>query len=367
MLYHIFSPLVEYSIVFNVFRYVTFRAIAAFVTALLFTLLIGPVFIKLLKNHQVVETISEDVPVNHKAKTGTPTMGGLIILCGFLLSTLLWSDLTNNYVLVILLVSFWLGGVGFLDDYLKNILKYKKGLIARYKLLGQISISLLVVLSIYFASADKASFMSVSVPFFKNFALNLSWFYIPFVLIMIVGTSNAVNITDGLDGLAGGTLIFACLALGVMAYLKGNINHAEYLQLNYIREAGELTVFLGAIIGTLLGFLWFNTKPAQVFMGDIGSLTLGGVAATIALLLKEEIFFAIVSGVFVVEILSTIIQTNYFKYTRKKTGIGKRVFKCAPLHHHYEKKGMPEEKIVVRFWIIAALFAAIGLATIKLR
>lgn len=367
MLYHIFSPLADQLIYFNVFRYVTFRAIAAFVTALLFTLLLGPIIIRMLKRNQIVEMINNNVPVNHKSKQGTPTMGGLIILIGFLLSALLWNDLTNNYILIVILVSFWLGGVGFLDDYLKNMLKSEKGLIAKYKLIGQISISLIVIFSIYLGTSDKASFMSINVPFFKDFILNLRWFYFPFVLIMIVGTSNAVNITDGLDGLAPGTLIFACLALGVMAYIKGNIFHAEYLQLTFIKEAGELSVFTGAIIGTLLGFLWFNAKPAQVFMGDIGSLTLGGVLATIALLLKEEIFFAIVSGVFVIEALSTIIQTYYFKYTRIKTGTGKRVFLCAPIHHHFEKKGIPEEKIVVRFWIVAALFAAIGLATIKLR
>jgi len=321
----------------------------------------------MLKKNLVVETINDDVPVSHKAKQGTPTMGGLIILCGFLLSTLLWNNLTNNYILIIILVSLWLGGVGFLDDYLKNILKFKKGLIARYKLLGQVSISIVVILAIYFGTADKSSFSAINVPFFKDTFVQLKWAYVPFVLIMIVGTSNAVNLTDGLDGLASGVLIFNCLALGVMAYIKGNINHSEYLQLTFIYEAGELTVFTGAVMGTLLGFLWFNAKPAQVFMGDIGSLTLGGVTATVALLLKEEIFFAIVSGVFVVEILSSMIQTYYFKYTRIKTGTGKRVFRCAPLHHHFEKKGMAEEKIVVRFWIIAALFAAIGLATIKLR
>lgn len=367
MLYHIFSPLADQMIYFNVFRYVTFRAIAAFLTALLFSLLLGPIIIRMLKKNQIVEMINESVPVNHKSKQGTPTMGGLIILCGFLLSSLLWNDLTNNYILIVILVSFWLGGLGFLDDYLKNMLKSEKGLIAKYKLIGQIFISLIVIFSIYFGVSDKSSFMSINVPFFKDFVLYLGWFYIPFVLIMIVGTSNAVNITDGLDGLAGGSLVFACLALGVMAYIKGNVNHAEYLQLNFIREAGELTIFTAAIIGTLLGFLWFNTKPAEIFMGDIGSLTLGGVLATIALLLKEEIFFAIVSGVFVIEILSSMIQTYFFKYTRIRTGKGKRVFLCAPLHHHYEKKGIPEEKIVVRFWIVAALFAAIGLATIKLR
>ncbi len=367
MFYHLFSPLVEASIIFNVFRYVTFRAIAAFVTALLFSLFIGPKMIRMLKKSHVVETINEYVPETHKTKKGTPTMGGLIILSALLLSALLWNNLTNNYVLIMLLVAFWLGSIGFIDDYLKNMLNYKKGLIARYKLIGQISLSIIVVLAIYFGTSDKQAFTTIGVPFFKDFMLPLGLLYFPFVIVMIVGTSNAVNLTDGLDGLAGGTLAIAALAMGAMAYLKGNINHADYLQLSFIQEAGELTVFIAAIIGTLLGFLWFNSKPAQIFMGDIGSLTLGGLMATLALLLKEEIFFAIISGVFVLETLSTIIQRYYFKITRIKTGTGKRVFLCAPLHHHFEKKGIPEEKIVVRFWIIATLFAALGLATIKLR
>ncbi|MBW6516421.1 MAG: phospho-N-acetylmuramoyl-pentapeptide-transferase [Candidatus Cloacimonetes bacterium] len=367
MLYHLFSPLVEQSIIFNVFRYVTFRAIAAFITALLFSLFIGPKMIRMLKKGKVVETINEHVPETHQSKNGTPTMGGLIILTALILAVILWNNLTNSYVLIMLLVAFWLGGIGFIDDYLKNMMNYKKGLIARYKLIGQISLSVIVVLAIYLGTSDRQAFTTISVPFFKDFLLPLGWLYFPFVVVMIVGTSNAVNITDGLDGLAGGTLAIAALALGVMAYIKGNVNHSEYLQLNFIREAGELTVFIAAIIGTILGFLWFNSKPAQVFMGDIGSLTLGGIMATLALLLKEEIFFAIVCGVFIMEALSTLIQRYYFKYTRIKTGTGKRVFLCAPLHHHFEKKGIPEEKIVVRFWIIAALFAAIGLATIKLR
>lgn len=367
MFYHLFSPLVDVSILFNVFRYVTFRAIASFITALLFSLFIGPKMIRMLKKGNVVETINEYVPESHKSKNGTPTMGGLIILSALILAVLLWNNLTNSYVLIMLLVAFWLGGIGFIDDYLKNMLKYQKGLIARYKLIGQIAISFIVVFAIYMGSSDKQAFTTINVPFFKDFFLHLGWFYFPFVIFMIVGTSNAVNITDGLDGLAGGSLAIAALAVGVMAYIKGNINHADYLQLSFIKEAGELTVFVAAIIGTLLGFLWFNSKPAQIFMGDTGSLTLGGIMATMALLLKEEIFFAIVCGVFVMEALSTIIQRYYFKYTRIKTGTGKRVFLCAPLHHHFEKKGISEEKIVVRFWIVATLFAAIGLATIKLR
>ncbi|MFA5497985.1 MAG: phospho-N-acetylmuramoyl-pentapeptide-transferase [Candidatus Cloacimonadia bacterium] len=367
MFYLFFSPLADISIVFNVFRYVTFRALASFITALLFSLYLSPKIILILKKNQFVESINEHAPETHRAKQGTPTMGGLIIIFGFLISVLLWNNLLNNYVLIIMLVTLWLGGLGFLDDYLKNILGSKQGLIERYKLIGQISLSLIVVALIYIGSSDKLDFTSINLPFFKNMVLELKWLYFPFVIFMIVGTSNAVNITDGLDGLAGGTIIFTTLALGIMAYIKGNVNHATYLQLNFIKEAGELTIITASIIGSVLGFLWFNTNPAEIFMGDTGSLTLGGILATLALLLKEEVFFAIISGVFVIEMLSTIIQRYYFKYTRIKTGTGKRVFLCAPLHHHFEKKGIPENKIVVRFWIIAALFAALGLSTIKLR
>jgi len=367
MFYHIFTPLSEYSIVFNVFRYVTFRALAAFITAILFSFFIGPVFIRLLRNKKALEIIDTDLPDQHQKKTGTPTMGGLIIMSGLLLASFLWNNLSNYYVILMIITTISLGTIGFYDDYLKNFKFKKKGLSPRHKLLGQVAVSLFIVAVIYFASDDKVTATSITLPFFKNVAVYMGVFFPLFVIFLIVGTSNAVNLTDGLDGLATGTISIAVFTLGIMAYLKGNYNLATYLQLGFIKEAGELTVFTSALMGTLVGFLWYNTKPAQIFMGDTGSLPLGGILAMLAVLLKEEIFLAITGGVFVMEALSTIIQTSYFKYTRKKTGTGKRVFLCAPLHHHFEKKGLDEEKIVVRFWIIALLFSAIALSTIKLR
>jgi phospho-N-acetylmuramoyl-pentapeptide-transferase len=367
MFYHIFFPFANYSIFFNVFRYVTFRSIAAFITALLFSLFIGPKIIQSLKRHSAVETIDEDVPERHKIKQGTPTMGGLIILCGLMLSSLLWNNLTNSYILIMYLTTVWLGIFGFLDDYLKNFVKAKKGLIPRYKLLGQVSLAILLTLAIYYSSSNTSIATTMQIPFLKNTVVQLGYFFFPIVLIMIVGTSNAVNLTDGLDGLAAGITIFAALGLGIMSYLKGNFVIARYLNLEYIYEAGELIVFISALIGTLIGFLWYNSYPAEVFMGDTGSLTLGGILAVLAVMLREQLFFLIIAGLFVVEALSVMTQRYYFKYTKKKFGVGKRVFLCAPIHHHYEMKGLHESKIVIRFWIIAIMLVAIGLSTVKLR
>ncbi len=371
MFYHLFVPLAGKEFfgynIFNVFQYVTFRSIAAFITALIFSLLLGPKFIRLLKKHQAVERINEYVPISHKEKEGTPTMGGLIVISSLLISVLLWNNLVNNYILLMIITTVWLGGIGFLDDYMKNFLKAKEGLIARYKLMAQITLGILIACALYFGSADNTLISKISLPFIKDTAIQLGWFFIPFCVFMITGTSNAVNLTDGLDGLAGGTVALSALALGIMAYIKGNFIIADYLNLEFISNAGELTVFISALIGTLLGFLWYNIKPAQIILGDTGSLSLGGILAVLAILLREEIFFAIVGGVFVIEALSTIIQRYYFKYTRIKTGKGKRVFLCAPIHHHFELKGISEEKIVIRFWIIAVLLVAVGLATLKLR
>jgi phospho-N-acetylmuramoyl-pentapeptide-transferase len=371
MFYHIFTPLIDTELfgynIFNVMQYVTFRAIGSFITALFFSFLLGPAFIKMLKNHQAVETINEYVPESHQAKKGTPTMGGLIMLSGLLISVLLWNNIVNTYVLIMLLTAVWLGGIGFLDDYLKNFRHAKHGLIARYKLLAQIALGLIIAFILYFGTPDKTVITSINIPFIKDTVLHLGWIFIPLVVFMIVGTSNAVNLTDGLDGLATGTGAFAALALGIMAYLKGHFVIADYLNLEFIANAGELVIFTAALIGTLLGFLWYNVKPAQIFLGDTGSLSLGGILAVLSILLREQIFFAIVGGIFIMEAMSTIIQRYYFKYTKKKTGTGKRVFLCAPLHHHFELKKLAEEKIVVRFWIVAILLVAIGLATIKLR
>jgi phospho-N-acetylmuramoyl-pentapeptide-transferase len=367
MFYHLFVPFADYSIAFNVFRYVTFRSIAAFITALLFSLFIGPKIIRSLKAHSAVETIDEDVPAQHRIKQGTPTMGGLIILCGLMISSLLWNNLTNSFILIMYLTTIWLGVFGFLDDYLKNFVKSKKGLIPRYKLLGQISLAILLTLAIYYSSPNTNIVTTMQVPFLKNTYLQLGYFFFPIVLLMIVGTSNAVNLTDGLDGLASGITIFAALGLGIMSYLKGNFVIANYLNLEYIYEAGELIVFISALIGTLIGFLWYNSYPAEIFMGDTGSLSLGGILAVLAVMLREQLFFVIVGGLFFAETLSVIAQRYYFKYTKRKFGAGRRIFLCAPLHHHYEMQGMHESKIVIRFWIIAIMLAAIGLSTIKLR
>ncbi len=371
MFYHLFAPLTDVEIfgynIFNVFQYVTFRAIAGFITALVFSLILGPKFIHLLKKSQAIEIINENLPETHKAKIGTPTMGGLIALSGLLISSLMWNNLTNSYVLIMYLTTIWLGSVGFLDDYLKNFRHTKRGLIAKYKLISQIVLGLIIACVLFFGSPEKSSITTIHLPFVKDTFIQLKWFFIPFVIFMIVGTSNAVNLTDGLDGLAGGTIALAAFALGIMAYIKGHFVIADYLNLEFIKNGGELAIFTSTLVGTMLGFLWFNIKPAQIFLGDTGSLSLGGILAVLAILLREEIFFAIAGGIFVFEALSTLIQRYYFKYTRIKTGKGKRVFLCAPIHHHFELKGLSEEKIVIRFWIVAALLTAFALATIKLR
>jgi len=365
MFYHLFFPLAQEHIIFNVFRYITFRAVSAFITSLLFSFFIGPKIIKMLSRNRAVELINEYVP-EHKNKQGTPTMGGLIIILGILLSTIMWNNLLNPFIILLLITMLWLGGLGFLDDYLKNILKKKFGLVAKYKLLGQTVLAIIIACAIFFRP-ESAELTKIYMPFLKGMAIPLGWFFIPFVIFMVVGTSNAVNLTDGLDGLAAGTIALTTLGLGTMAYLKGHYNIATYLNLNFIPDAGELTIFTASMIGTMLGFLWFNTKPAEIMMGDTGSLPMGGLLTVIAILLQEQIFFAIIGGVFVIEAMSSIIQRYYFKYTRVRSGVGKRFFLRAPLHHHFELKGLSEEKIVIRFWIVGMLFLAIGFATLKLR
>jgi len=372
MFYHLFDPLSNSELLglnlFNVFRYITFRSVMAFITGLIYTLTVGPIIIKKIKEKQALEIISDYlIDIGHKDKVNTPSMGGIIFLSGLLITSLLWNNLTNHYILLMYLVTIWLGGLGFLDDYLKNIKKEKQGLIARYKFLGQIILGLFVAMVLITSPIDKSTITTICIPFFKNLSLNIYWLFIPFTVLMIVGTSNGTNLTDGLDGLATGTISIALIGLGIMSYIKGNFINAEYLNLEFIPQAGELTVFIAGVVGSLLGFLWFNCKPAQIFMGDTGSLALGGQLAVIAIILREEIFFLIIGGIFVVESISSLIQIKYFQYTRKKYGKGRWFFKMAPLHHHYQKKGFSEDKIVVRFWIIALLLLAIGLSTIKLR
>lgn len=367
MFYHILYPLVKYYTVFNVFQYITFRSIGAFITGSLICFIFGPKLIRKLREHNVTESISELLPVSHQEKKGTPTMGGLIIGLGLLVSSLLWNNLTNPYILMVLLVTLWLAGLGFLDDYLKDVRNVREGLIEKYKLFGQLVLGLLIAFALYLGYENTNAISQINIPFLKNVSFSIGYFFIPFVAVFITFYSNAVNLSDGLDGLAAGGIVLVAFGLGVMSYVKGNFVIAEYLKIEFIKEAGELTVFTSAIMGTILGFLWFNIKPASIFMGDTGALSMGGILALLAILIKEEIFFVIISAVFLVEAVSSLMQRYYFRHTRIKTGTGKRIFLCAPLHHHFELKGWSEQKIVVRFWIITMLLTAVGLATLKLR
>ena len=361
MFYHIFYPLsADYS-VFNVFRYITFRSAYAGITALLLCLVFGPMVIRYLQRLEIGETIRHDGPEHHKAKSGTPTMGGLLILATFLLATLLWSNLTNTYIWVLVFVAVGFGLIGFADDLLK--LKKGKGLSARAKLFYQILISLAVAWFLVYADPSRTEFATkLYVPFFKDFSPDLGWGYIVFIVITIVGTSNAVNLTDGLDGLAIGPIIIATMTFTAIVYICGHFNFAGYLNIQYVRDAGELAVLTSAVVGAGLGFLWFNTYPAQIFMGDVGSLSLGAILGTVAVIAKQELLLILVGGIFVIEALSVIIQVAYFKYTG-----GKRFFKMAPLHHHFEHLGWAEPKVIVRFWIIAVILAMLSLSTLKLR
>lgn len=353
----------------NVFRYITVRAALAAITALLFSLFIGPKIISRLKRMQIGEEIRNDGPESHFSKAGTPTMGGLILIGGIVMATLLWGKLNNFYIQMIFLATVWMAAVGFADDYLKVVKKMKKGLIARYKLIGQISLGLIVGSCIYFNPefVSKGFNDNTSLPFFKNYEIEFGLFYIPIVVFVLTGFSNAVNLTDGLDGLATGAIAVAMLAFAGMSYVTGNAVFSDYLNIIYLPGSGELTVYCLAIFGASMGFLWYNCSPAEVFMGDTGSLALGASLGAVAILIKKEILLLLIGGIFVAETLSVIIQTSYFKYTRKKYGEGKRVFKMAPLHHHFELKGWPEQKVVVRFWIIGILLALLTLATFKVR
>lgn len=361
---------------FGVFQYITFRSAAAAITALLISFIAGPKIINALKKKQIGEQAKVELQGIglHVNKAGTPTMGGLIVLTSILIPSLLWADLTNMFVILVLLTTAWMGAVGFLDDYLKVIKKYKKGLIGRYKLMGQIAIGAILGITIYFfpesfsSTFDKYNTL-VTVPFAKNmnFDYNFVFIYIPAVIFIITATSNAVNLTDGLDGLAIGTVGIASLAFAIIAYVSGNIKFAEYLNIMYLQGSGELTIFAAAMVGASLGFLWFNSYPAQIFMGDTGSLALGGAIGALAILLKKEFILPIIGGIFFAETLSVILQVSYFKYTKKKYGEGRRIFRVAPIHHHFEKVGWHESKIVTRFYIMAVMLAIIAMATFKVR
>jgi phospho-N-acetylmuramoyl-pentapeptide-transferase len=362
MLYNLLTPLAEDFTFFNLFRYLTFRSGCAVVTALIISFLFGHRVIVWLKSKQPQgQPIRNDGPEGHLiTKQGTPTMGGVLILMAVTISTLLWADLANPYVWIVIGVTLGFGALGFVDDYLKLTRRTSRGMPARLKLLGQLSIALAAAMLVMQISPDALD-TNLAVPFFKNLLIELSWFFIPFAMCVMVGASNAVNLTDGLDGLAIVPVMIAAGCFALIAYLVGNAVFAEYLQIHYVPGTGELAVLCGALVGASLGFLWFNAPPAMVFMGDTGSLSCGAALGAVSVVAKHEIVLAIVGGLFVLETASVIVQVASFKLT------GRRVFRMAPLHHHFEKKGWKEPTIVIRFWIIASILAIAGLATLKLR
>jgi phospho-N-acetylmuramoyl-pentapeptide-transferase len=361
VLYDLARPFADKFILANLFRYQTFRTGGAVMTALLFCFIFGPAIIRWLKSKQGAgQPIRTDGPETHLKKQGTPTMGGVMILLAVILSTLLWVDLRNKYTWIVLLVTMGFGAVGFGDDYLKLTKRNTKGLPGKVKLAGQIVIAAVAAVLIANVTRDPLS-TQLALPFFKDALINLGWFFPIFSIFVIVGASNAVNLTDGLDGLAIVPVMIAVACFGLIAYLVGNVIFSNYLQLQHVAGAGELLVFCGALVGASLGFLWFNAPPAMVFMGDTGSLSVGAALGSVAVVTKHEIVLAIIGGLFVLETVSVIVQVVSFKTT------GKRVFRMAPLHHHFEKKGWAEPTVVIRFWIIAAILALIGLSSLKLR
>lgn len=358
MLYHFLYSFHETIGGFNVFRYITFRALCAGLTALFLTFALGPRFIRALSQRQIGQSIREDGPQSHQGKKGTPTMGGLLILLTVVTSTLLWADLSNPFIWIIVTVVLSLGFVGWMDDYLKVQKKNSKGLSERAKLFGQSLIAVGVMWLLYFPLGLETH---LSLPFFRQFSPDIGLLYLPLAWLVVVGSSNAVNLTDGLDGLAIGPIISTAMTFGILSYLAGHAKLAEYLYIPYVKNAGELSIFCMAVVCSGVGFLWFNTYPAQVFMGDVGALSLGGALGTVALMTKNELVLVLVGGVFVLEAISVIAQVTSFK-TRKK-----RVFRMAPIHHHFELSGWAEPQVTVRFWIISFILAMLGLATLKLR
>lgn len=360
MLYHLLYPLREYFSVLNVFKYSTFRSVYAALTAILISFIIGKFIINKLKRLNIGQNIRDDGPKSHLNKTGTPTMGGIIILISAIISTLLWARLDNSFVIIVLISFIWFGIVGFIDDYLKLTKKTTEGLSVNLKLILQFTGAIAIAIYLFYYPLSTIYPTHVKLPLVK-LPVNFSFFYFPFIILVIVGASNAVNLTDGLDGLAIGSFLFTAIALAIVVYLVGHSKFSDYLGIVHIREASELAVFCACLVGTGLGFLWFNSYPASVFMGDVGSLSLGGALGTVAVLIKQELLLVLIGGIFVVEAISVIIQVLSFKIT------GKRVFKMAPLHHHFELTGVAEPKIVVRFWIIAIIIALSSLSLLKLR
>jgi len=358
MIYHLFVPLAAKFSLFNVFRYITFRSVYALLTALVISIVLGPRLIAWLSSLHCRQHILEEVAC-HQAKEGTPTMGGLLIGISLTSSVLLWGDLTNVYIWLTLFVFLGFGAVGFWDDYTKIVRRQNKGISPRAKLAGQMFVAGAAIVCLIFQPAFSTQ---LAVPFFKHFHPDLGLFYLPFAVLVLVGSSNAVNLTDGLDGLAIGPTVVGAACFALFIYAAGHATIAQYLNITPVPGVGEVTVFCGALVGAGLGFLWFNAYPAQVFMGDVGSLALGGTLGFIAVLAKQELVLALVGGVFVFETLSVILQVGYFKMTG-----GKRIFRMAPLHHHFELKGIPESKIIIRFWILSILMALMALSTLKLR
>jgi phospho-N-acetylmuramoyl-pentapeptide-transferase len=345
---------------FNAFTYITLRAIMGALTALIMSFVLGPIVIRRLINRQIGQTIRADGPASHLPKAGTPTMGGALILLAIVFSTLLWADLDSRYIWVVVLVTVAFGIVGWVDDYRKLVLQDPEGLAARWKFLAQSAVGLVAAFSLY-GIANAPAETALLIPYFKDLAIPLGGMYVVFTYLVIVGTSNAVNLTDGLDGLAVMPSVLVSGALGIFSYAAGNVIFSDYLGIPYVEGAGEMMVFCAALCGAGLGFLWFNTYPAQVFMGDIGALALGAALGTVAVIVRQELILFIMGGLFVIETVSVMLQVASFKLT------GKRVFRMAPLHHHYELKGWAEPKVIVRFWIITVILVLVGLASLKIR
>tara|TARA_B110000008_G_scaffold61487_2_gene61189 strand:- start:6269 stop:7483 length:1215 start_codon:yes stop_codon:yes gene_type:complete len=386
----------------TLFQYISFRSSLAFIFSLFFSIIFGKKIINFLNKKQIGESIRDLGLIGQKEKKGTPTMGGLIIIFSTIIPVLLFSNFTNIYIIILLFTTAWLGAIGFLDDYIKVFKKNKKGLKGKFKIIGQVSLGLIVGLTLFFHpqvtlknqnNLDSNNIQKVTVnseykstkttvPFLKNNEFDYSFFssltasesktisiivFVFFVILIITSVSNGANLTDGIDGLAAGSSVIITITLGVFAWVSGNIIFSEYLNIMYIPRVGEVVVFISSFIGGLIGFLWYNTFPAQVFMGDTGSLTIGGVIAVIAIIVRKELLLPLICGIFLIETLSVIIQVTYFKYTKSKKGIGQRIFLMSPIHHHFQKSGLHESKIVVRFWIIGILLAILSLITLKIR
>jgi phospho-N-acetylmuramoyl-pentapeptide-transferase len=362
MLYYLLYPLRNMISGFNVFRYITFRSAWAALTALIISFIFGPWLIERMRRIKAGQYIREEGPKSHQMKAGTPTMGGILINIAIVIPPILWADIFNPYIWIVLFVTFAYGAIGFVDDYRKLVKKQNQGLTAREKFSMQIGVALAAGLAIAYLPSIHNNYSTVlTFPFFKALHLNLGFLYIPFIIVVLVGASNGVNLTDGLDGLAIGSTLIVAVTYTILTYAAGNFRVADYLRIAWVPQAGELAVFCGAMVGASLGFLWFNAHPAEIFMGDVGSLALGGAIGCLAVMIKQEILLGLVGGLFVLEGMSVVLQVASFKLT------GRRIFKMSPLHHHFELSGWRETKVVVRFWIIAIIFAMLALSTLKLR